>query len=189
MTKKLNFLMSYLSGNPPWDTGITPPEVFDFLKGKAPGRALDLGCGTGTNVITLAKHGWQAEGIDYVARAVRAARRKAKKNNLDDKVEFQVGDVLSPEFFRGDYDLILDIGCFHNISIDKVDQYLMNVHSHLVDGGSLLIYAHLNEFPESGHGASEASITKLGEKLQLVKRVDGEESTRPSAWLEFIRKS
>ncbi len=187
MTKKLIFLMSYLSGNPPWDTGITPPEVSDFLKEKPPGRALDLGCGTGTNVITLAEHGWHAEGIDYVPRAVRAARRKAHKSNLDDRVEFQVGDVLSSEFFREEYDLILDIGCFHNISIDKVDQYLVNVHSHLAVGGSLLIYAHLNEFPESGHGASEASLTKLGEKLQLVRRVDGEESDRPSAWLEFIK--
>ena len=189
MTGRLIFLLSYLSRNSPWDTGITPPEVIDFLNEKPPGRALDLGCGTGTNVITLAEHGWHAEGIDYVAWAVRAARRKAKKNNLDDKVEFQVGDVLSPEFFQGDYDLILDIGCFHNISIDKVDQYLVNVHSHLVVGGSLLIYAHLNEFPESGHGASEASMTKLGEKLQLVKRVDGEESAKPSAWLEFKRMS
>ena len=185
MTRKLNFLMSYLSGNPPWDTGITPPEVIDFLKEKPPGRALDLGCGTGTNVITLAEHGWHAEGIDYVARAVRAARKKAQKSNLDDRIEFHVGDVLSPEFFRGEYDLILDIGCFHNIPSDNVDQYLVNVYSHLVVGGRLLIYAHLNKFPESGHGVSEASLTKLGEKLQLVKRVDGEESARPSAWLEF----
>jgi len=185
MTGKLIFLFSYLSGNSPWDTGITPPEVIDFLKEKPPGRALDLGCGTGTNVITLAEHGWNAEGIDYVARAVRAAKRKAHKSSLDDRVEFQVGDVLSPEFYQGEYNLILDIGCFHNISSDKIDQYLVNVHSHLAVGGSLLIYAHLNESPESGHGASEVSLTKLGEKLQLIKRVDGKESARPSAWLEF----
>ncbi len=95
--------------------------------------------------------------------------------------------MLSAESFRGDYDLILDIGCFHNISTEKIDQYLVNVHSHLVVGGSLLIYAHLKEFPETGHGASEVSLDKLGEKLKLVKRVDGEESTRPSAWLEYIK--
>ena len=187
MKRKLAFLLSYLSGNLPWDTGITPPEVIEFLKEKPPGRALDLGCGTGTNMITLAEHGWHGEGIDYVARAVRAARKKAHKSNLDDRIEFHVGDVLSPEYFRGEYDLILDIGCFHNISIDKVDEYLVNVHSHLAIGGSLLVYAHLNESPESGHGASEAGLAKLGEKLKLVKRVDGEESARPSAWLEFKR--
>ncbi len=187
MAGKLSFLLSYLSGKSPWDTGITPPEVFVFLKDNPPGRMLDLGCGTGTNVITLAEHGWQAEGIDYVARAVRMARKEAKKNGLENKVKFRVGDVLSPELFRGEYDLILDMGCFHNISPDNVDRYLENVFSHLEVGGSLLLYVHLNDLSKFGHGATEVSLAKLGEKLQFVKRVDGEESARPSAWLEFIK--
>lgn len=188
MTGKLVFFLSYLSGNLPWDTGITPPEVYDFIERTRPGKALDLGCGTGTNVITLAEHGWNTEGIDYVARAVRAARRKAHKKGLSDKVRFMVGDILSRDLFHGEYDLILDIGCFHNISAEKVDRYLENVSSHLALGGSLLIYVHLNEYPELGHGASEASLKKVGEKLNLVKRVDGEESDRPSAWLEFKKE-
>ena len=189
MAEKLSFLLSYLFGNSPWDTGITPPEVFDFLNENRPGRALDLGCGTGTNVITLAEHGWYAEGIDFVARAVKTARRKAQKKGLSDRVQFHVGDVLDQNLFQGEFDLILDIGCFHSISTDKVERYLMNVYSHLVAGGSFLLYAHLNEHPEIGHGASEASLRKLREKLQLVWRVDGEEASRPSAWLEFRRPS
>ena len=27
---------------PPWDSGITPPELQAFLKGLSPGRAIDL---------------------------------------------------------------------------------------------------------------------------------------------------
>lgn len=189
MAGKLTFLLSYLSGNPPWDTGITPPEVYDLLKEKQPGRALDLGCGTGTNVITLAEHGWQVDGIDFVARAVKTARRKAQKKGVSDRVQFHVGDVLDPGLFQGEYELILDIGCFHSIPYHKADRYFKNVYSHLAPGGSLLLYVHLNEFPETGHGASEASLGKLGEMLHLVKRVDGEETARPSAWLEFQRES
>ena len=188
MVGKFGFFISYLSGNSPWDTGITPPEVYDFIERNQPGKALDLGSGTGTNVITLAEHGWVAEGIDYVTRAVRAARRKAQQRGLNEKVHFRVGDVLSPEIFQGEYDLILDIGCYHNISIENTDRYIENVCAHLAVGGSLLIYVHLNEFPEIGHGASEVSLKKLGEKLELVKRVDGEESSRPSAWLEFKKQ-
>ncbi len=40
----------YLRGHPPWDTGVTPPEVVELVEGRdrPPGRAPDLGCGTGT---------------------------------------------------------------------------------------------------------------------------------------------
>ena len=185
MARKFFFALTYWFGIPPWDTGITPPEVYQFLEGNSPGRALDLGCGTGTNVITIAEYGWQVEGVDYVSRAVSAARRKAVRKGLGDKVKFRIGDVLSPDSYRDFYDLILDIGCFHSFSGVDVDRYIKAVSSHLAPNGSLLIYVHLSENSDSEHGASEASLTKLGEKLQLVKRVDGEESARPSAWLEF----
>ena len=46
------FQWKYWRGQTPWDTNITPPEVEDFVKTASPGRALDLGCGTGTNAIS-----------------------------------------------------------------------------------------------------------------------------------------
>ncbi len=43
----------YWRGKPRWDTGITPPEVVQLVEAEhfPPGRALDIGCGTGTNVV------------------------------------------------------------------------------------------------------------------------------------------
>jgi hypothetical protein len=40
--RRLNFNLLYLF-NPPWDSGISPPELLDFLQDHKPGRALDLG--------------------------------------------------------------------------------------------------------------------------------------------------
>ncbi len=188
MARKLFFTLRYWLDNPPWDTGVTPPEVQRFMEDHPAGRALDLGCGTGTNVIALAQHGWQAEGVDFVPRAIRKARRKARRAGVKDRVEFRVGDVLSPESFDGMYDLILDIGCFHGIPDERVDQYGRNLVDHLEKGGSYLLYAHINTGPGPGHGASEAGLAKLEETLQLVWREDGEESSRPSAWLEFRKE-
>lgn len=187
MAKKLFFTLQYWLKDPPWDTGVTPPEVIQFLRENPPGRALDLGCGTGTNVITLAEYGWRATGIDFVPRAIRAARRKARWRDLADQVDFKVGDALSRDSFQGEYNLILDIGCFHSFSNEEAEMYAINVSEHLVDGGSLLLYAHLRQGSGLGHGASEAGLATLGDYLRLSWRQDGEESFRPSAWMEFVK--
>ena len=42
------------------------------------GRALDIGCGTGTDTIYLARHGWEVTAVDMVPNALTAARQKAR---------------------------------------------------------------------------------------------------------------
>ena len=187
MASRFSFNLYYLFGFTPWNTGVTPPEVLDFLKRNPPGRAIDLGCGTGTNVIALADHGWTAEGVDFVPKAIRIARRKAFKSGLSEKAHFQVGSVLSPTVYDGRYDLVLDIGCFHSFSGQDVEQYIQLVSTHLKSGGDLLLYVHLLTDPGQGHGASEASLERMGEVLRLVERSDGEDGPRPSAWLRFVK--
>ena len=187
MAGRLFFTAAYWLGFAPWNTGETPPEVFEYLTQRSPGRALDLGCGTGTNVITLAQTGWMAEGVDYVPRAIRIARRKASKAGLEDKTAFRIGSVLDSGMYRGGYDLILDIGCFHSLSSREMEVYSKLVSSHLVSGGSLLLYVHLRVDPDEGHGASESDLGIIEQDLDLVQRVNGEESSRPSAWLHFSK--
>jgi SAM-dependent methyltransferase len=184
MVRKLFFTLQYWLKNPPWDTGITPPELFDFLDEKSPGYALDLGCGTGTNVLTIAKYGWQVTGIDFVPRAIQIARRKANKADLEERVNFLVGNVLDLELDI-QFDLILDIGCFHSIYGDDVHRYAKTIFNHLKAGGSLLLYVHKKVDSLPGHGSAEADLEVLGDTLSLVDRQDSMESYRPSAWLRF----
>ena len=187
MAGRFFFNLYYWFGFTPWNTGVTPPEVLDYLKDNPVGRAIDLGCGTGTNVIALAEHGWTAEGVDFAPKAIRIARRKAFKGGLSERVHFRVGSVLSPKVYRGKYDLALDIGCFHSFSGQDVEKYIQLVSTHLKPGGHLLLYVHLLTDPEQGHGASEASLDRMGEELRLVERFDGEDGLRPSAWLRFLK--
>jgi len=185
MVGKIFFTIRYWINNPPWDTGITPPEVYDFLEDHSPGRALDLGCGTGTNVLTIASYGWQTTGVDYIPKAIRSARRKANRTEYRTKIDFQVADVLTYRAQEDQFDLILDIGCFHSFRGEDVNQYARNVSRLLAPGGSFLLYAHLNLAPEPGHGTRESDLAVFGEFLTLFKRQDGQESSRPSTWLEF----
>ncbi len=43
----------------------------------APCRALDLGCGTGSNAVFLAQHEFDVTGVDYATSAIEKARQKA----------------------------------------------------------------------------------------------------------------
>ena len=176
----LKFNLAYLQ-RPPWDTQVSPPELLAFIQSHPPGRALDLGCGTGTNVITLAKAGWQVTGIDFVPAAIFQARRKAR-------FDFRVGDVtrLSPDL-QGQ-DLILDIGCFHGLAASQRAAYLDGVRRVLHPTGYWLVYGHVVAQPEEGRsGITESDIAQLYSRFALVSRENGRDIARKraSAWLLF----
>ena len=186
MFRKLFFNLQYFK-QPPWDTGISPPELIQFMAGHAPGRALDLGCGTGTNAIELAKRGWKVTGIDFARRAIRTARSKAKMVGVE--TEFRVADVSKLPGIAGPFDLILDIGCFHSLPSASKKTYLANLDQLLSTSGSFMLYAFLCGPDQQGIGVVEADINLLMSKYTLVYRKDGtERGQRPSAWFIFERK-
>jgi SAM-dependent methyltransferase len=173
--------------SPPWDTGVSPPELVAFIERHPPGRALDLGCGTGTNVLTLAHHGWEATGVDFAPRAIRIAKRKARRANID--VDLRVADVTKLQDANGPFDLVLDMGCFHSLpQAGKLD-YINNLERLLEPGGTYLMYGFFKEAADSGPGLVEADLEKLKERLRLVERQDGtERGQRSSAWFSFRRE-
>ena len=184
--RRLKFhLWYYQRQPPPWDTGITPPEVDAFIASHPPGRAIDLGCGTGTNVITLAQHGWQVTGVDFAWSALRFARRKLKQAGV--KATLRLDDVTRLHGIDGPFDLILDIGCFHNLTPEGRPTYLEHVERLLAKSGTYLLYVHIKpETAERGHGVMEADLQQIATRLHQISRQDGmERGICPAAWLTY----
>jgi cyclopropane fatty-acyl-phospholipid synthase-like methyltransferase len=185
MLHKLFFHLMYWR-KPPWDTDISPPELMAFLESHPPGRALDLGCGTGTNVITLAKAGWEAIGVDFVGKAVSKARQKARLAGIQAK--FFTEDVTHLDKIKGSFDLILDMGCFHSLPADDRQAYLINVERLLARQGTYLLYAFLKENDQQDRGLGPADLQALDQRFRLLERRDGSErGIRPSAWFKYNR--
>lgn len=185
--KKLYFSILYFK-NPPWDTGESPPELLDFIQNHSPGSALDLGCGTGTNAITLAQNGWQTTGVDFVKKAVDKARSKAERRDL--QITFIQGDVTKIGELTGKFDLVLDIGCFHSLSGPEKRRYIENLNKYLSEKGNYLIYAWLDNDENGTSGITESDIKALSKYLALIHRKDGSErGLYPSVWLTFERKN
>jgi SAM-dependent methyltransferase len=173
-------------GQPKWDTGISPPELVEFIQEHPPGRAIDIGCGTGTNVITLVKAGWQVTGVDFAPRAVQLARRKLKGMGL--RADVLVEDATTLRSIRGQYDLALDIGCFHGIPRDGQLKYLQQLERILAPNGFWLMYGFFKaSADQAGTGLIEADMNAIPSQFSLVSRRDGfdDKRGRPSAWFLF----
>jgi SAM-dependent methyltransferase len=137
------FEFQYRFGKPRWDTGITPPEVVAMIEGGEVrgNRALDLGCGTGTNSIYLGQHGFHVVGVDFSPKAIGAAREKATSANVS--VDFYVGDAtrLDSLGVRDPFDFVLDIGCFHSIEPMRRQPYAKGIVRLTHPGALFMLYA------------------------------------------------
>lgn len=170
-------------GNPPWDTNVSPPELMDIIETVKPGRALDIGCGTATNVITLAKYGWKATGIDFVRRPIVLGKKKARVHGVN--VNLRVADITTVVLDEK-FDLILDMGCFHNLHRPGRERYMTSIKDWLATNGIFLLYGFL--LPEGSNavrGIFQSDIQQLTAILTLKKQNTGVDKQRKSGWFVF----
>ena len=72
--------VAYRLGLGPRPSDVPDHRLVELVEGPnrlAPGRALDLGCGTGRNAMYLGRHGWETAGVEMSGYAVEVARQKA----------------------------------------------------------------------------------------------------------------
>lgn len=178
----LEFQLRYI-GKPRWDTGVSPPELTEYIQSNPAGSAIDIGCGTGTNAITLARAGWQVMAVDFVARALRAARRKALVAGV--QIDFRVQDITTLGLVASPFDLALDIGCFHGVG-DRT-AYLGRLETLLRPGGHWLMYGFYRA-PDSrtGPGLSAQDVESIARTFAVLRQTDGTDPRgRPSSWFLF----
>ena len=123
--------------------------------------------------------------MDFVGRAVRAARRKAKQAEV--KVEFRRGDVTRLEDVRGPFELVLDIGCLHSLMPQQKAVYIDNLRRLLSAQGTFLLYGFIGQANNvQKSGLTPGDLELLSSRLRLVQRVDGAERGQgASAWLTY----
>jgi cyclopropane fatty-acyl-phospholipid synthase-like methyltransferase len=181
--QRLFFELQYLKRDPPWDSGISPPELIQYLAEHEPGRALDLGCGTGTNSIEMAGRGWEVIGIDLSHLAIRSARRKARQAEL--KINFKRGDVTRLEWIETPFTLILDIGCLHALSASGRKRYAQHVKRLTIPGSDYLLYSFLSE--EFTVQSIQMAFSPEFDLISTEYGIDQAASGRQSVWLKFQR--
>jgi SAM-dependent methyltransferase len=150
----------------PWDAVGFRPELRQLLDiGEVTPathpRAIDLGCGTGANVVALAARGFEVTGVDFSPVALAKARVRARNAGVEERCRFREVDLTAPTLpdeVGGPYDLLLDFGTLDDLR--PAGQVRMASHiARLVRPDAVVLfwcfYAARSELPRiSFHGPS-----------------------------------
>lgn len=103
----------YVENHLPWDSGKPDVHLRRFIEGskRAPCKALEVGCGTGTNAIWLAELNFEVVGLDLSPMAIKRAKVKASEAKVS--CQWLAADFMKDSVPGGPFGLIFDRGCFH----------------------------------------------------------------------------
>jgi cyclopropane fatty-acyl-phospholipid synthase-like methyltransferase len=136
--------ITYRYFNAPWETGARDELVSLVESGCVkPGRAIDLGCGAGSNAIYLAQHGFNVTGVDYTKAAIEKARQRA--NAAGAQVEFIVDDLTDLRRISGSFDFLLDYGVLDDLRLQQREPYIRNMLQLTHPGSQYLLWGF--EYP------------------------------------------
>lgn len=143
-----------------------------------PGRALDLGCGSGGNAVWLAERGWQVTAVDFSAVAIEKAKLRAADRGLE--AEFIVSDATA---FRpnGLYDLITSF--YIQLWPEQRARMLSGAVEALAPGGRLLFVSHDQSSPPSGW--SQEDLESLTTPNEVAAELPGLRIERAEVVEEF----
>jgi len=180
----------------PWDSGIRSRELAKVLQEQhlEPCRAIELGCGSGTNAIFLAQQGFTVTGVDCAPTALATARERAADAGVT--VEFHEVDLCRFDADFEPFDFLFDRGCYHCARQIELDGFLATI-ARLSRSGSLYLTLTGNANDESDEHIpkvrEEEFRTELGElfDFEMLREIRFEDAggiEGPLGWSCLMRR-
>lgn len=178
----------FMAGNPP------NPYLVQETGGLEPGTALDAGCGTGTEAIWLASHGWHVTAADISTTALasaavlaRAAERTTASKRTTASGVSQPVRWVEADLTVWEPGIRFDLVTTHyaHPAMPQLAFY-QRISGWVAPGGTLLIVGHLRSLTDNGHGhhhPAEATVALADITASLTPAewaiVTAEEHLRP----------
>ncbi len=132
-----------------------------------PGRALDAGCGHGSDTLWLAARGWQVTAVDFAATALEFARSTAEAMGLDvaARIDWVEADLLAWTPARGEYDLVV---CLYVHVAGSVEEMMQRMATGVAPGGTLFLVGHRPIDPATGAATAAAGQVQVSLEAALA---------------------
>ncbi|HTZ61037.1 MAG TPA: class I SAM-dependent methyltransferase [Thermoplasmata archaeon] len=173
----------------PWYSPQPSPWLVEATRAghfRPGGSILDVGCGTGTNVLWLAQQGFRPVGVDVSPTAIAIATRRAGRQRA--KADFRVAGVDRLPFGGGSFDAALDSGCFHSIPLRFRAPYAKELARVLRPDARFLLTWIPREVRTSigpPHRPSLEETAAVFEPRFVFSEVHGYASGTPDGWKVF----
>ncbi len=146
----------------------------------APGNALDLGCGEGSDALWLAGRGWTVLGVDVSTTALDRAREHAARLGLTDHARFEQHD-LAGSFPEGTFDLVSAQFLHSPVAAPgEREGILARAAQAVAPGGRLLVVSHQGMPSWAGERPAELTLPTPEENLAVLRLAPGEWETARS---------
>ena len=153
-------------------------------------KILDLGCGSGRDILWLTKKGYIAEGVEKSRKLCKFAEEKTGCRIYN-------ADFLSFDFRPDSYDAIISIGGFVHLSQQELNEIISKSIISLRNGGIYFISLKKGEEFYTGDDGrvfylwQKEKILEIAEKYKLQRLNYEEQKTllkSKDVWMSFIFK-
>jgi SAM-dependent methyltransferase len=130
------------------------------VEGLRAGRALDAGCGHGSDTLWLATRGWRVTAVDFSAAALAHARSTAEALGADvaERIDWVEGDLANWTPQPGHYDLVT---CLYVHIAGSVEEMVRRMAAGVAPGGTLLLVGHRPVDPATGAATPAAGQVQV----------------------------
>lgn len=182
--------MSYRFGLGPRPSDVPDGALVEVVEGsgrRPPGRALDLGCGTGRNAVYLARHGWDVTGVELADGELSVARRGAADAGVHPRlIQGDVTELAGLGVGQG-FTVLMDGGCYHMVPKGRRGAYVASV-TQVAAPGALLILVGFTRVLGSEMGEEQVRAQFRGWDLVRAERIPGEEMQSYVAGPKLIKQ-
>ena len=187
----------YRTGDTPWDIGRPDFNLIDMVtKRPIPAcKALEIGCGAGSNAVWLAQQNFEVTATDLSELAIQKAGERASDAGID--CTFLVADFLNDKVPGAPFGLVFDRGCFHSFDSDEERKQLAeNVDWHLEKDGLWLSLIGSTDGPSREVGPPQRSAKDIVIAVETYFEIlsldsshfDADSSEPPRNWVCLMRK-